>query len=350
MNLRNFYTSILQVGALSAFVWLQVLFFGSVLMPGHVVELLVFHTTETVFLIVFVGFIENKLFDSWTKCHYSPIPFSRVSIYITTAIILTVVSIVVVNDTRPRSISATQLFSMYAGFYLFFLFLAGMVSNFSRVAGKNWVENIVLGRYHVPVIEERIFMFVDLTDSTLISHLLGDKAFSYLIKDFFREIDSAVSRHHGTIYQYAGDELLVHWPSTSSRNFEDAFNAFTDLSFSLGSKEAKYRKLYGLSPKFKAALHSGKVVVTWVGQSKKEILYQGEVLNITARITELAKKTTYPLVVSKEFFDGLGQKNSLLKYIGNFPIRGLETSLALYGYTSAVKQNNCFVEMDSSQN
>ncbi|HEY6953649.1 MAG TPA: adenylate/guanylate cyclase domain-containing protein, partial [Flavisolibacter sp.] len=187
-------------------------------------------------------------------------------------------------------------------------------------------------------------------ESTLISHLLGDRAFSYLIKDFFREIDSAVSHHGGTIYQYAGDEMLIHWPSSSTKYYEEALNAFEELSASLVSKETKYKKLYGLSPRFKAALHSGKVVVTWVGQSKKEILYQGEVLNVTARITELAKRTGYSLVVSQAFFDGLGLRNKALKYAGNFPVRGLETRLPLYGYTSLSKQKNRWFEVESSQN
>jgi len=61
----------------------------------------------------------------------------------------------------------------------------------------------------------------------------------------------------------------------------------------------KYLDLYGVYPEFKAGLHAGKVVVTWIGDIKKEIVYHGDVLNTTSRLEAECNRYNQTLLVSE---------------------------------------------------
>jgi adenylate cyclase len=73
--------------------------------------------------------------------------------------------------------------------------------------------------------------------------------------------------------------------------------------------KAKYMAKYGVYPEFKAGLHGGKVIVTWVGELKKEITYIGDIVNTTARIQEGCKRLDKEFLISEELLNrvtGLG--------------------------------------------
>jgi hypothetical protein len=52
-------------------------------------------------------------------------------------------------------------------------FLINFVRQLNRMLGPGTLVNLLLGRYHRPVAEDRIFMFLDLNDSTAIAELRG---------------------------------------------------------------------------------------------------------------------------------------------------------------------------------
>ncbi|GAO44085.1 heme-binding protein [Flavihumibacter petaseus] len=200
----------------------------------------------------------------------------------------------------------------------------------TKVVGDRWFEKIVLGKYRHPHVEERIFMFVDLTDSTRLSHQLGARKFSRLLKDFFLEMDRVTRRYGGEVYQYAGDEVIIHWPA-SARHYDAAVNSFAAFYRRIEARQHSYHSRYGTVPRFKAGMHSGEIVATWVGRSKREILYQGEVLNIAARIAELAKHLSFPLLVSRAIADGLSPGGKArLHYGGAYAVKGLDNLLPVY--------------------
>jgi adenylate cyclase len=74
--------------------------------------------------------------------------------------------------------------------------------------------NLLLGRYHRPVAEERIFMFLDLNDSTAIAAALGPFRFNDFKNDFFHDMADPILKTRGQIYQYVGDEAVVTWTSS----------------------------------------------------------------------------------------------------------------------------------------
>ena len=66
----------------------------------------------------------------------------------------------------------------------------------------------------------------------------------------------------------------------------------------LQNKKQEYMKTYGFVPYFRAGLHGGKVVVSWVGGRKKEIVYIGDVLNTTARMQGECKRLKKNFLIS----------------------------------------------------
>jgi adenylate cyclase len=64
-------------------------------------------------------------------------------------------------------------------------FFINFVRQLNRMLGPGTLVNLLLGRYHRPVGEERIFMFLDLNDSTAIAAALGPLRFNDFKNDFF---------------------------------------------------------------------------------------------------------------------------------------------------------------------
>jgi adenylate cyclase len=73
----------------------------------------------------------------------------------------------------------------------------------------------------------------------------------------------------------------------------------------------KSLKRYGVYPEFKAGLHGGKVVVTWIGDIKKEIVYHSDVLNTTSRLEAERNRYDQTLLISEFILNSL----ELLAYL-----------------------------------
>src|ERR1044072_3462852 len=62
----------------------------------------------------------------------------------------------------------------------------------SRRIGPGRLVNWLIGRYRSPREEVRLFLFIDLTDSTPLAEELGSLKFSYLLRDFFDDLTEPV--------------------------------------------------------------------------------------------------------------------------------------------------------------
>jgi adenylate cyclase len=90
-------------------------------------------------------------------------------------------------------------------------FLVSFIKQVSRKFGPGVMLQLFTGKYYNPIQEERIFMFLDLKDSTTYAEKLGHIKYSQLIQDCFHELTDVVSLYKAEIYQYVGDEVVVSW-------------------------------------------------------------------------------------------------------------------------------------------
>ncbi len=67
------------------------------------------------------------------------------------------------------------------------------------LVGGRVLFNFLLGRYNRPLREERVFMFLDLADSTPLAERMGELAVPSLIGRFFFDIARPIAEHHGRL-------------------------------------------------------------------------------------------------------------------------------------------------------
>jgi adenylate cyclase len=194
--------------------------------------------------------------------------------------------------------------------------------------GAFW--NIIRGKYQTPQAEKRIFMFLDLNDSTGIAERLGDVTYHALLKEFFSDITNAILDSKGNIYQYVGDEVVISWEYDEGKEGGNCINCFFAIKSFIHERREKYMERYGLVPSFKAGLHSGDVVAGEVGVVKRDITYSGDVLNTTSRIQNMCKEFRVELIASSQLIDDVKAVNHyLLQSLGSIKLRGKENELPL---------------------
>jgi adenylate cyclase len=196
---------------------------------------------------------------------------------------------------------------------------------------KGELINYIIGKYHKPKEIERVFCFIDLKGSTTIGEKLGHYNFGLFLKDYYSDITSALKQTKAEIYLYVGDEIILSWTYKKALEDNNMLNCFFLMKDVIKKLEPKYLHKYGFAPEFKAGMHGGKVVVTWVGEIKKEIVYLGDVLNTTSRIQENCKRLNKEILISKILLDKIEKLNGYkASFVEEITPRGKEKTVKLY--------------------
>ena len=173
-------------------------------------------------------------------------------------------------------------------------------AEFKESIGLGTLNNFFLGTYHHPIVEERIFMFVDMKSSTTIAENLGHVKYFEMLKEYFFDLSAAVIDHSGAIYQYAGDEMIITWKLKDGLKKNYSIDCFFAMKRALEVQADKYIAKFGLLPGFKAGMHYGMVAAGEIGTLKKEIIFTGDVLNTSARIQGLCNNFSADFLVSED--------------------------------------------------
>ncbi|UZR99182.1 adenylate/guanylate cyclase domain-containing protein [Chondrinema litorale] len=204
-------------------------------------------------------------------------------------------------------------------------------SEISEYIGQGVLMKFFTGKYHSPIEEERIFMFLDMKSSTSIAEKLGHVEYFKLLKSYYADIAEPIIDFEGEIYQYVGDEIIVSWKLASPKLNTRCIDCFFAMRDALLQKSDWYKATFGIVPTFKAGIHLGNVTAGEIGVIKKEILFTGDVLNATARIQGLCNSLNTDLLLSSDLAEILNPDNKLqLKVLGEFNLRGKEESKELY--------------------
>jgi adenylate cyclase len=150
--------------------------------------------------------------------------------------------------------------------------------------GPGVLWNFITGKYHKPKEEERIFMFMDLNNSTTIAEKLGDVGVSNLLNDIFFDLSQSIFSTYGIIYRYVGDEVVITWKVKKGLENANCLRTFFLAKNALKRQREKYMTKYGFFPTFSAGYHCGKVIVGEIGDVKSQITFLGDVLYTTGMI------------------------------------------------------------------
>ena len=180
--------------------------------------------------------------------------------------------------------------------------------------GQGVLINYLLGKYHQPKEEMRIFMFLDLKSSTSYAEEHGHIKYSRLIQDCFYDLANVVIKRNALVYQYVGDEVVLTWDVDKGIKDNNCLNTFFDFDKALKKKNDYYLKNYGRVPEFKAGIHYGEAVITELGGVKKEIAYHGDTLNTASRIQSVCNEMKKCLLVSADLLGILYDEKLDQKY------------------------------------
>ena len=196
--------------------------------------------------------------------------------------------------------------------------------------GQGVFWKFIMGKYHRPHEEERIFMFLDLKGATSIAEKMESSTFFEMLKEVYKDITVPIVESLGEIYQYVGDEVVITWPVDKGIMDNNALQCFFRIESELAKQKAKYIERYGIIPAFKAGLHVGKATTGEIGVIKKEIVYSGDVLNTTSRIQALCNFFDVKILISSTLLQlmKLGEKYLSIP-IGDIELRGKKHKIAL---------------------
>lgn len=215
-----------------------------------------------------------------------------------------------------------------------FSFLMNFLVQINDLLGKGVLLSYITGRYHKPKIEERFFMFLDLESSTTIAETIGPLKYHEFMNSYFFDINDPIIGSKGEIYQYVGDEVVISWKKDNGINNLNCIKCYFDIKEKIDTLQKKYISEFGLIPGFKAGLHFGEVVIGEVGDSRKEIVFHGDVMNTASRIQGQAKVLNRQLLISE---DALKQLELNSKYkaaeLGSSKLKGKETKTVIFDIT-----------------
>lgn len=201
----------------------------------------------------------------------------------------------------------------------------------SEKYGPGVLQDIILGKYHKPVDEERIFMFLDIKSSTTIAEKIGHNSYFKLLNDFFADITDAIFYNKGEIYQYVGDEAVISWKLKNGISNNNCLNCFFEAKKEIEKLSSKYKEKFSIVPEFKAGIHVGTATVGEMGVMKKEIAFSGDVLNTTARIQNECNKYNADLLISEELLNKLEIGSTFVTTrIGEIELRGKQSKTVLF--------------------
>ncbi|MFC1863085.1 adenylate/guanylate cyclase domain-containing protein [Thermodesulfobacteriota bacterium] len=202
--------------------------------------------------------------------------------------------------------------------------------------GQGVLLNIMLGKYHRPQEQDRIFMFLDLKSSTSYAEKLGHIRYSEMIQDCFYDLTDSIDKHDVEIYQYVGDEAVLTWNVEKGLIDNNCIEAFYTFQEIIKRKKDYYIEKYGIVPEFKAGVNMGKVTVAEVGVIKREIAYHSDVLNTASRIQGKCNDFGHNILISGMLREQIKNTRGLVTdLMGNIILKGKKKTVDVYAVSKA---------------
>jgi adenylate cyclase len=205
-------------------------------------------------------------------------------------------------------------------------------NQYQKLLGNDVLFFYAYGKYQLPEHEDRIFMFLDISSSTeLAESMEPDKYFGF-INDFFHDISEPLLKTSARIYQYVGDEVVFTWKMKEGISHNNCVRLFFLIQDQIQRNRERYKEKYGRIPEFKAGLHGGEVIAAVVGDIKKELIYNGDVLNTASRIRSYCSEVGKKFLVSADIVSRLKDidENYKLESLGISHLKGKKNIVGLF--------------------
>ena len=217
-------------------------------------------------------------------------------------------------------------------YFVLVILLINFVLHINRKFGYGVLLSMLLGKYHKPRKERRIFMFLDMKDSTGNAEELGHVWYSRLIQSCIHELSDLITQYKAQVYQYVGDEVVLTWKTDKGLKELNCFELFYAFKQRLSDKQDYYKKFFRVIPEFKAGISEGIITVAEVGDIKRELAYHGETLHTAARLEKLCNQLGQDILVSEKLLKALpADIRYKIELMGEFQLKGKGAKEKVYG-------------------
>jgi adenylate cyclase len=202
----------------------------------------------------------------------------------------------------------------------------------SNIIGPRALLNFVTGRYHSPVEEDRFVLFVDIAGSTGLAERLGGVGIHRFLDRTFRLLTVAVEDYRGEVLSYVGDEVIVTWPRRGGAIDCRSLHCFMAMRDELARASSEFEREFGAVPRIRGSLHFGPVIIGEIGDVKRAIVFNGDVMNTAARLEELSRTVDGGFLSSRTAMEHFGSTPPFaVRDFGRLPIRGRADGIDVVG-------------------
>jgi len=210
--------------------------------------------------------------------------------------------------------------------------LLNLAFGISNIVGHRAFLNFITGRYHTPVEENRFVLFVDIAGSTGLAERLGGIGIHRLLDHTFRLLTVAVEDYRGEVLNYVGDEVIVTWPERSGAIDCRPLRCFAAMRDELSHAASQLEREFGVVPRIRGSLHFGPVIVGEIGDLKRAIVFNGDVMNTAARLEELSRNVEGGFLASRAAMEQFSSTPPFaVRDLGYLPIRGRADGIDVVG-------------------
>jgi adenylate cyclase len=136
--------------------------------------------------------------------------------------------------------------------------------------------------------------------STSLAESMGELRMQELLTRLFFDIDEVILAHGGEVHAYVGDEVIVTWRVTAKPSAQRSIDCFFAIQDRIAERGDLYSREFGLVPRFRGGMHAGSVAISECGNSRRQVAYFGDTVNVAARLQEHCKEVGRPLLVSAD--------------------------------------------------
>ncbi len=207
-----------------------------------------------------------------------------------------------------------------------------LVFGITNIIGRRAFLNFIIGRYHTPVEENRFVLFVDIAGSTGLAERLGGVGIHRLLDHTFRLLTLSVVDYRGEVLNYVGDEVIVTWQESSGAIDYRPLRCFMAMRDELARASNQMEREFGAVPRIRGSLHFGPVIIGEIGDVKRAIVFNGDVMNTAARLEEHSRNVEGGFLASRA---AIGRFSSTppfeVRDLGRLPIRGRADGIDVVG-------------------
>ena len=154
-----------------------------------------------------------------------------------------------------------------------------------------------------------------------------------LLDRIFRLLSLAVvADYRGEVLNYVGDEVIVTWPERGGAVDCRPLRCFVAMRDELSRASGQFEREFGVAPRIRGSLHFGPVIVGEIGDIKRAIVFNGDVMNTAARLEELSRGVEGGFLVSRAAMERFGPPPPYaVRDLGQLPIRGRAGGIDVFG-------------------